>query len=67
MHQFHKVKGTYNHQEDDCFLSYERDLLSTHVFNLIVFFLCIYSILAMLAAIFGLFNIAKAMDKIQNK
>ena len=27
MHQFHKVKGTYNHQKDDCFLSYERDLI----------------------------------------
>ena len=27
MHQFHKVKGTYNHQKDDSFLSYERDLI----------------------------------------
>ena len=27
MHHFHKLQGTYNHQKDDCFLSYERDLM----------------------------------------
>lgn len=37
----------------------------SHILNCFVFFLSIYSILSMLAAVFGLFNIAKAMDKLQ--
>ena len=28
MHHFHKLQGTYNHQKDDQFLSYERNLLN---------------------------------------
>lgn len=35
------------------------------VFNCFIFFLCIYSIFSMLAAVFGLFAIAQAMDKLQ--
>ncbi|PTV45890.1 hypothetical protein DBL02_05705 [Acinetobacter oleivorans] len=36
-------------------------------FNGFIFFLSIYSILVMFAAIFGLFTIAKAMDRIENQ
>ncbi|MDY6482769.1 hypothetical protein SKM54_09990 [Acinetobacter faecalis] len=49
-----------------CNLLYNLYLFGVTTFNLFIFFLCIYSILSMLAAIFGLFNIAKAMDKLQN-
>lgn len=49
---------------DSCKFLFSIYKFLANLFNCIVFFLSIYSILSMLAAIFGLFNIAKAMDKL---
>ncbi|WP_288396517.1 hypothetical protein [uncultured Acinetobacter sp.] len=61
------IKMFINNNIITCKILEKVFLFIEQTFNCIIFFLNIYSILVMFAAIFGLFSIAKAMDRIENQ